>query len=110
MAKLFFFVFFTLFIIPVLPGCFDPDIPDTAFRCGENGECPDGYECREDGCCHKIGIPYEPSPGCRLPDATIETDQDGGPDDGWDGSADSGSDPDDDAGEENDHEDDPDEP
>lgn len=92
MAKLFFLMFCFLFIMPALHGCFDPDIPDTAFRCGENGECPDGYECREDGCCHKIGIPYEPSSGCRLPDAALGSEEDSGPNE--DGEIENENDPD----------------
>lgn len=45
-------------------GCFDPKKPEVAFRCGSNGACPDGYECRDDGCCHRIGSPDEPGTAC----------------------------------------------
>jgi len=37
------------------PACFKPEIPDVAFRCGEGGDCPSGYTCGTDGCCHKDG-------------------------------------------------------
>ncbi len=58
-------------------GCFNPDTPDVAFRCGESGECPDGYECRDDGCCHKIGSPDTEAPGCYAPnDAGEDTGED----------------------------------
>lgn len=39
--------------------CFDPKLPTVAFQCGDEGACPDGYECRSDGCCHVIGSPQD---------------------------------------------------
>ena len=57
----------------VFAGCFNASLPEVAFRCGENDECPSGYECREDGCCHKIGSPDVPADYCApLPDASLE--------------------------------------
>ncbi len=49
-------------------GCFRPELPDVAFRCGDNGACPEGYECMPDGCCHRRGTAYEPADHCLLPD------------------------------------------
>lgn len=37
------------------PACFNPEIADVAFRCGDGGLCPSGYSCGSDGCCHKEG-------------------------------------------------------
>lgn len=31
-------------------GCFDPEIDDCQFRCGQNGSCPDGSSCRNGFC------------------------------------------------------------
>ncbi len=36
-------------------GCFDVPKPDVAFLCGAANACPDDYECRADGCCHRVG-------------------------------------------------------
>ncbi len=36
-------------------GCFKPEIPSVAFRCGDGGMCPSGYSCGDDGCCHEEG-------------------------------------------------------
>jgi len=56
-------------------GCFEPKLPDTAFRCGENDECPEDYECRADGCCHRIGSPLdEPGPCTQVEDAAVSQD------------------------------------
>ncbi len=62
-------------------GCFEPDLPDVAFRCGTEGQCPDGYECMDDGCCHKEGTPYSPADWCSPPDggdrdASLDAGQD----------------------------------
>jgi hypothetical protein len=38
-----------------LSGCFKPQLGDVAFRCGDAGDCPSGYSCGTDGCCHKDG-------------------------------------------------------
>jgi hypothetical protein len=39
-----------------LAGCFSPDEPLCVFACSEAPhECPSGYECRNDGYCHKAG-------------------------------------------------------
>lgn len=52
-----------------LAACFDPPRPDVAFLCGEGASCPEGYECRTDGCCHLIGSPDSECPGSSTPDA-----------------------------------------
>lgn len=45
-----------LFALALLSGaCFDPDEPPCTFACGENGACPDNYECQADGYCHLKG-------------------------------------------------------
>ena len=36
-----------------LGGCFDFDEPVCSFKCGGGTTCPDDYECRSDGYCHK---------------------------------------------------------
>lgn len=57
------------------PGCFDPKLPDVAFQCGENDECPEDYECRDDGCCHRIGSPLDDHGPCAPePDAGTTAD------------------------------------
>jgi hypothetical protein len=62
-----------------MAGCFDPDIPDIAFRCGANGECPEGYECRDDECCHRIGSPDVEGTACQPePDGGADGGDDGG--------------------------------
>lgn len=42
-----------------LPGCFQPDLPVCAFRCGTdvgNGRrCPESYTCQADDYCHLNG-------------------------------------------------------
>jgi hypothetical protein len=59
-------------------GCFEPKLPDVAFRCGENDECPEDYECRADGCCHRIGSPPDaPSPCTPDEDAAVSQDASG---------------------------------
>lgn len=52
-----------------LGACFETPTVDIAFRCGPAGECPDNYECRDDGCCHLIGS--STSVTCNLPDAAV---------------------------------------
>jgi hypothetical protein len=53
-----------------LVACFDPPQPDVAFLCGDGDSCPDGYECRADGCCHRIGSSETTEcPGTATPDA-----------------------------------------
>jgi hypothetical protein len=40
----------------IVAGCFSPDKPDCAFACAQGSHsCPDGYECRADFYCHRIG-------------------------------------------------------
>lgn len=43
-------------------GCFEPAKPDVGFLCGSDGACPAGYECRDTGCCHRIGSPARECP------------------------------------------------
>lgn len=40
----------------LLPRCFSPALPDCSYRCfGSEPACPDEYECRDDGYCHRQG-------------------------------------------------------
>jgi hypothetical protein len=50
--------------------CFSPDQPVCAYACGDNGACPDNYECRSDSFCHKIGT----TEACPFPDASAPPD------------------------------------
>jgi len=38
-------------------GCFDVDEPLCSYACGDNGLCPDDYQCLPDGYCHLHGTP-----------------------------------------------------
>jgi hypothetical protein len=38
-------------------GCFDVNYGDVSFACGPAGDCPGGYQCRDDGLCHREGTP-----------------------------------------------------
>jgi len=54
----------------LMASCFSPDEPVCAYACGDNGVCPDNYECRADNYCHKLG-----STGiCPYPDASVPPD------------------------------------
>lgn len=47
--------------------CFNPPSADVLFSCAEEGECPDGYGCEDDGCCHRDGSDVEENLGaCAL--------------------------------------------
>lgn len=51
-------------VLLVATGCFDPSIPAIAFVCGASEpRCPSDFECRNDGCCHRIG---SAGPSCVL--------------------------------------------
>jgi hypothetical protein len=52
-----------------LAGCFKPQVPDVAFTCGPDGGCPDDYECRVDGCCHRLGSSLDEHGACGEPAA-----------------------------------------
>lgn len=66
-----------------MAACFKPSLPEVAFRCGPNDECPDDYECRSDGCCHKVGSPDVPAPECMpAEDGAVEAGIDAEPQDG----------------------------
>lgn len=71
---------FSLALLATGPaGCFEPSLPDVAFECGEQNECPPDYECRSDGCCHRIGSPADDHGPCAPPpdaglDATPSAD------------------------------------
>ena len=64
-----------LFLLP-LAGCFNFDEPICAYACspstsGSAGtSCPDDYECRADGYCHKQGT----TEACSFSDAAITPD------------------------------------
>jgi|GEM_PF-3467617 len=63
-------VFLTLAM--ALSACFSPDQPLCTFTCGENGACPDDYECRADNFCHLKGSVGE----CPYPDAAVSIQPD----------------------------------
>lgn len=61
--------------------CFNPPSADVLFSCAEQGECPDGYSCEEDGCCHRDGSDVDENLGsCALGGGGTETggDETGG--------------------------------
>jgi hypothetical protein len=52
-------------------GCFSPDEPVCSYACAEVApKCPDDYECRPDGYCHKIGS----TASCAFSDAAVPLD------------------------------------
>jgi len=64
------------------PACFKAGLPDVSFRCGTQGQCPSGYECRSDGCCHRKGSPDVPADYCApAEDAGTDAQTDAGPTD-----------------------------
>jgi hypothetical protein len=42
-------------VLPLAAGCFNVDYGEVAFAWGPGDSCPAGYQCREDGRCHRIG-------------------------------------------------------
>jgi hypothetical protein len=51
-----------------LAGCFSPDQPACAFRCGDSAPvCPDNYFCGTDNYCHLNGH----NEACPFPDAGV---------------------------------------
>jgi hypothetical protein len=65
----------------LLMHCFQPALPDCAYRCGDPGAgpvCPEDYECREDHYCHRVGTVGEcPFPKLDLmpgPDLVVAPD------------------------------------
>jgi hypothetical protein len=52
-------------------GCFDVEEPPCAFACGPARTCPDNYECRSDGYCHRKGS----TEACMFSDAAAAPDQ-----------------------------------
>ena len=63
-----------LAMLVALGACFEAPKADISFRCGPAGECPGGYECRDDGCCH---LPDSPAgPVCAPIDAGDNTNID----------------------------------
>lgn len=52
-----------------LGACFETPTTNISFLCGAGDECPDNYECRDDGCCHLIGSSSTET--CDLPDASV---------------------------------------
>lgn len=58
-----------LFGAALLVGCFNPPAEPVQFACepDDAAECPDGYECRRDGCCHREDTPDDDAFGaCEL--------------------------------------------
>ena len=52
-------------------GCFNVDKPICSYACSDTTpRCPDDYECRTDGYCHKIGSTAE----CAFSDAAVPLD------------------------------------
>lgn len=52
-----------------LAGCFNPPSDPVQFACDPDdaAECPAGYECRVDGCCHREDTPDDDQVGaCKL--------------------------------------------
>jgi hypothetical protein len=58
------------------PACFNPPAGQVQFSCEPEGgsACPDGYECRSDGCCHRQDSPEGDTEGaCKLGGFGAET-------------------------------------
>ncbi|MDY0004138.1 MAG: hypothetical protein RBU30_22760 [Polyangia bacterium] len=71
----------SVLLVAAPTGCFKPKLPNVAFSCGDGGLCPDGYECRADGCCHRIGSPADEHGPCTPPaDAAVIPDAAQNPD------------------------------
>lgn len=55
-------------VVATFGGCYDEPQPTCGFRCGSNGECPEGYTCDADqNRCLVDGAPA--STVCPTPDA-----------------------------------------
>lgn len=60
-------------IAALFVGCFTATPPDCIVQCGDEGQCPSGMSCLEDGFCHHPGtsvcrLPTDPQPA---PDAAV---------------------------------------
>jgi hypothetical protein len=68
-------IFSFLLALPLvtLVGCFEYDEPSCSFKCGLGSVdvCPEDYECKPDGYCHKQGS----TDVCPFSDAAIVNDQ-----------------------------------
>jgi hypothetical protein len=68
-------------------GCYSPNFGDVAFECGVGGGCPDGYECRADDRCWRLGVEEERADAdstradASSPDAGSRADASAPPDD-----------------------------
>ena len=52
-------------------GCFDVDKPVCSYVCADvDPKCPEDYECRADGYCHKVGS----TAACAFSDAAVPID------------------------------------
>jgi hypothetical protein len=64
--------------------CFELPADDVTFSCdpATAAECPDGYRCEDDGCCHRVGSDVEATLGaCALGGgSTDDTDDTSGSD------------------------------
>ena len=81
-----------LTLILAQAGCFRPPDADVQFSCNQQSapECPDGYSCEADGCCHRDGSDVEANLGqCKLnPESGSDTEGDP-----TEGSTETGGDP-----------------
>src|SRR5262249_60553159 len=66
-------------VLAALAGCFSPDLPDCAFRCGPDDGCPGSMTCGGDGFCHhgssSVCLPSSGTPDSRTgtPDSRTGT-------------------------------------
>jgi hypothetical protein len=67
-------IVFLAAVVAAGAGCFSPPQPACAFSCAENGDCPSGYSCADDGVCHREGDQRS----CDIPPQTDGGDPDAG--------------------------------
>jgi hypothetical protein len=60
-----------LVVVLAAGGCFSPDRPVCSYACSDTApKCPDDYECRSDGYCHRVGT----TAACGFSDAAMPQD------------------------------------
>src|SRR5262249_704174 len=42
-------------LFAIASSCYRPMLGDTAFACQDVSQCPSGFACGSDGCCHRLG-------------------------------------------------------